>query len=128
MQEEQDANAMSVDDAVMADRAVVKGSKQYKNSSWDLVDATSEGEVEIENVPKDQLPEEMKKMTVGERKIYLDEKVKERESIQKEINELNEARRIYVAEKMEESGDNTLDAAMIKAIRAQAEAKNFKFN
>ena len=54
--------------------------------------------------------------------------MKERETIQKEINELNEARRKYVAEKMEESGDNTLDAAMIKAIRVQAEAKNFKFN
>jgi len=128
MQQEQDANAMSLDEAVMADRAIVKGSKQYKNSSWDLVDAESEGKVKVEELSENELPEEMKEMTVEERKRYLNEKVKERETIQKEINELNEARRIYVAEKMEEMGDNTLDAVMIKAIRAQAEAKNFKFN
>lgn len=128
MQEKQDANAMSLDEAVMVERSIAKSSKQYRNSSWDLVDATIEGEVDIENLPKDQLPEEMKKMTVDERKKYVDEKVKERETIQKEISELNEARRVYVADKQEEMGDNTLDAVMLQAIREQAEAKNFKFN
>lgn len=128
MQEEQDANALKVASAVMAERAVVKGSGQYKNSDWDLLDAESEGKVKVEDLSEEELPEVMKEMDLEERKKYIAEKVKERESIQKEINELNEARRIYVAEKMVEMGDNTLDVVMIKAIRAQAEAKNFKFN
>lgn len=128
MQEKQDANAMVVADEVMVERSVTKSSGQYRNSSWDLVDAESEGKVKVEELSENELPEEMKGMTIDERKRYLNEKLKERESIQKQIKELNEARRIYVAEKMVEMGDNTLDAVMIKAIRVQAEAKNFKFN
>ncbi len=128
MQEEQDANALAIASPVMVERSVAKSSGQYRNSSWDLVDAENEGAVKIEDLSENELPEEMKEMTLEERKKYLSEKAKERESIQKEINELNEARRIYVAEKTLEMGDNTLDAVMIKAIREQAESKNFKFD
>ncbi len=128
MQEEQDANAMSVASEIMVQRSVTKGSGQYKNSSWDLVDATNEGDVDIESISENELPEEMKKMTIEERKKYIDEKTKKRETIQKEINELNEKRRKYVSEKMLNMDDNTLDAVMIKAIREQAESKNFEFD
>jgi hypothetical protein len=70
----------------------------------------------------------MQKMTVAERKDYLDKMEQEREQIQKKINELNEARSKFIAQKMlENKNDNTLDAAMIKAIREQAQKKNYSF-
>jgi len=128
MQEEQDANAISQDAEVMVQRSVAKSSGQYRNSAWDLVDATSEGEVKLENISKDELPEEMKEMTLEERIEYIELKIQNRASIQKEINELNELRRKFVAEKMLDVDNKTLDAVMIKAIKEQAEAKNFKFD
>lgn len=127
-QREQDANAASVNDAVMAQRAMTKGSAQYANASWDLVDAEKEGKVDVEKLDEKSLPEEMKKMSKEERKQYIEKKKKERTDIQAKINRLREERDKYVAEqRKKEAGDKTLDQAMIDAIRAQAEKKNFKF-
>ena len=127
-QEEQDKNAGTLAPEVLVERTVTKGSGQYRNESWDLVDADREGTVEIEEIPEDQLPEEMQKMNVKERKAYVEQKAKEREKIQIQINELDKKRRDYVAQKLaENSEDNTLDAAMLKIIREQASSKNYKF-
>jgi hypothetical protein len=106
---------------------VTKGSGQYKNESWDLVDADKEGSVNIEELEESELPEEMKAMTVEERKAYVDEKAKERERIQNKINKLDNQRRDFIAEKLADGEDNTLDAAMLKMIREQAAEKNYEF-
>ena len=127
-QEEQDKNAGTLAPEVLVERTVTKGSGQYRNESWDLVDADREGTVNIEDIPEDQLPEEMQKMNVEERKAYVEQKAKERENIQIQINELDKKRRDYVAQKLaENSEENTLDAAMLKIIREQASEKNYKF-
>jgi len=127
-QEEQDKNAGTLAPEVLVERTVTKGSGQYKNESWDLVDADREGTVEIEDIPENQLPEEMQKMNVEERKAYVEQKAKERENIQNQINELDKQRRDFITQKLaENSEENTLDAAMLKIIREQASEKNYKF-
>jgi hypothetical protein len=127
-QEEQDMNAGTLAPEVLVERTVTKGSGQYKNESWDLVDADKEGTVNIEEIPEDQLPEEMQKMNVEERKAYVEQKAKDREKIQTQINEFDKQRRDYIAQKLaENSEENTLDAAMLKIIREQASEKNYKF-
>jgi hypothetical protein len=126
-QEEQDMNAGKQAPEVLVERTVTKGSGQYKNESWDLVDADKEGSVNIEELEEDALPEEMKDMTVEERKAYVDEKAKEREKIQEKINELDNQRRDFIADKLADGEDNTLDAAMLKIIREQAAEKNYEF-
>lgn len=126
-QSEQDDNAGKLAPSVLTERTITKGSGQYKNESWDLVDADKEG-VNIEGIPKDQLPEEMQNMTNEERKEYVNQKAKERKQIQQEINKLDQKRRDYIAKQSEENGqDNTLDAAMLKIIKEQASSKNFEF-
>jgi hypothetical protein len=128
LQAEQDANSMNLSPEVMVQRSVTKSGSQYRNSSWDLVDAKKEGKVKVEELKDEQLPENMKKMTVQERKSYLDKMEKERELIQRKINNLNDERSKYVAQKMlENKNDNTLDAVMIKTIREQATQKNYSF-
>lgn len=128
LQEEQDANSMSLSNEVMVQRSVTKSGGQYRNSTWDLVDAKKDGSVKIEELKDEELPEEMKKMNNEERKAYVDKMSKERENIQSKINKLNEERSKYVAQKMlENKNDNTLDAVMIKIIREQAKQKNYKF-
>jgi hypothetical protein len=67
-------------------------------------------------------------MNMEERKAYVEKKAMEREKIQNQINELDEKRRDFIAQKLSEnSEDNTLDAAMLKIIREQASEKNYKF-
>ena len=126
-QEEQDANAGSVAPSVLVERTVTKSGKQYKNESWDLVDAEKEG-VDIAEIPKDQLPKEMQNMNPEEQKAYVDKKAKEREEYQNQISELDKQRRDYITQKLAENPEeNTLDAAMLKIIREQASDKNYKF-
>ena len=128
-QKEQDANSMAVNDEVMVNRAVTKSGAQYRNSSWDLVDAKKDGKLKIEELKSNELPAEMQKMSIDERKAYVEKMAKEREDIQNKIKKLNEERDKYVAQKMlENKNDNTLDAVMIKAIREQAKEKNYSFS
>ncbi|MBE0539661.1 MAG: VWA domain-containing protein [Ignavibacterium sp.] len=128
LQAEQDANSMGVSNEVMVQRSVTKSGSQYKNSSWDLVDAKKNDSIKIEELKDEDLPDEMKKMSVQERKEYLDKMEKERAEIKVKINELNDERSKYIAKKMlENKNDNTLDAVMIKTIREQAKQKDYKF-
>lgn len=109
-------------------RAVSKASGQYKNSSWDLVDAVLEGGVKLQEVKKSDLPDEMKNMTLKEQAAHIKATADERRSIQKAISKLNKARKAYVAKEMKkaaEEGASTFDAAIIKALRRQAAARNF---
>ena len=127
-QKEQDANANSISPSVMVERSITKGSGQYKNESWDLVDAKKSGTLNLAEIPKDQLPKEMQNMTTEERKAYIDKKEKEREKYQKKISELDLQRRDYITQKIaENSEENTLDAAILKIIRDQASQKKYKF-
>ncbi len=130
-QKMQDENAAKAAPGVMAQRAITKAQKDlYRNAGWDLVDAVAEGKARIEDLKDEDLPEEMRKMTVEERKAYVEKKRKERAELQKKINDLNEQRKKYVAQKMKElsgKGEDTLDSAMIKAIREQAKKKQFRF-
>ncbi len=126
----QDKNAASAMAGAATQRAVFKSSASYSNSGWDLVDAQKEGKVKLEELEEADLPEPMQKMSPAERKTFVAEKQKKRASIQKRIQKLNQARKKFVADQQKEmskSGGDTLDAAMIKAIREQATQKDFRF-
>ena len=126
----QDSNAAKFSAANEAQRAVTKASFNYRNANWDLVDALREKKVNLDDIKKADLPGEMQKMTLGERKAYVEANAKERQEIQKKISKLNEGRKRFVGEKMkrlELSGKKTLDSVIIKTIREQAAKKNFKF-
>ena len=127
-QEKQDSNAMAKSESIAADRSISKASAHYDNSEWDIVDASSKGAVDLKSMDKDQLPDEMKNMNPKEREEYVKKMEKKREDLKNRINKLNEERRTYIekAEK-ENAGDNTLDSAIIKTVREQAEKKNFQF-
>lgn len=129
-QQAEDAKAGSYSEANSVKRAVSKSSHFYKNSSWDLVDASEEEDFELAEVKDETLPEEMKGMSLEEKEKYIEEKKAERAKIKKEINELNKKREAYVAEKKKETateGEAALDDAMIKSIKDQAAKKKLKF-
>lgn len=126
----QDANVATLAPAsgAVAQRAVTKASVNYKNSSWDLVDAVTEKKTDVAKLKAEELPAEMQKLSVTERKTYVETKAKERAEMQAKIQELNKDREKYVATRMKEiAGTNTLDAVVISAVREQSAKRNFKF-
>jgi hypothetical protein len=129
-QEAQDANVATLAPAsgAVAQRAVAKASVNYRNSSWDLVDAVKENKADVAKLKTEELPAEMQKLSADERKVYVETKSKERAAMQAKINELNREREKFVAARMKEvAGTNTLDAVVISAVREQSAKRNFRF-
>ena len=124
----QDKNAESYSRENKVERAISKSSHAYKNSSWDLVDAAKDNEKVLTEVKDDELPTEMRGMTVEQRKAYVKQKSDERKTIQLEIQSLNKKRLEYLAAQTSQGKqDAMLDAAMINAIKQQAKQKNLSW-
>lgn len=128
LQKKQDQRASQLGAGVMAERAVTKSSAQYKNEQWDLVEADKEGTIDLAALPVQDLPEEMKGMDADERKTYIAQKAKERENVRQQIQKLSEERRQYVEQQMKTMATETLDTALIKTVREQAQKKQFTFD
>lgn len=127
-QAKQDANAATLDEVVIVKRAISKSSKLYKNTEWDLVDASEAKEIDYSSLKKKQLPKNLQTKSSKEIKKYVDAKRKERVDIQNKIQELNKKRKQYVAKKQKEnSNKNELESVMIKAIKKQARMKKYSW-
>jgi hypothetical protein len=129
-QKGQDANAAALAPAsgAIVQRAVAKASANYQNSTWDLVDAAKEENFDVSKLKTKELPAEMRKMKVTERKAFIEKNATKRGELQKKIQQLNADRDKYVAQRRKEtSGVDTLDAAVISAVREQGAKRNFVF-
>jgi hypothetical protein len=60
--------------------------------------------------------------------MYVETKKNERKEIQKEIKEYNSKRLAYIAENQKSNNSGELEDAMIKAIKKQAESKNYRWD
>ena len=123
----QDSNAESYGKANKVERAVSKSTHAYKNATWDLVDAAKDDEHAIEKAEEAYLPNEMKLMSIEQRKAYVKQKSNERTEIQKEIYQLNEKRKQYITQQQVSYDESTLDVAMMKAIREKGKTKNLSW-
>ena len=129
-QETQDANAASAPggSTVLATRVASKTGANYSNSGWDLVDRAKEKDFDISKLKDEELPEELRKLGVEERKAFIAKKTSEREALQKELGALATEREKFVAGKLKETGkDTTLGAAVTGAVREQASKKGVVF-
>jgi hypothetical protein len=111
-------------------RAVTKASANYSNSSWDLVDAWKEKNIDLAKLAENELPEEMKAMKPEERAAYVEKNAKERTEIQSKITELNKQRELYVAEELKKkagAGAKTLDEVLVETTRSQVEKYGYTF-
>jgi hypothetical protein len=116
---------------VVAERACAKSGMAYQGKAgrWDLVEAMKDKDFKFEDVKKENLPEEMRKMNQEGQKTYIEKKAKEREDIKQNIIELSKKRDAYIQEEMKKLkpvGD-AFDQVIIGTLRKQAEKKGFKF-
>ena len=124
----QDDNAAAYGAANARTRASFKAKQSYNNAEWDLVDAAESDEEILEEVKKEDLPEEMQNMNIEERKKYIEKKSKERKVIQEKIRTLDEKAKAFITAKQKENAEKlTLDNVMIDAVREQAESKAYQF-
>jgi hypothetical protein len=130
-QNAQDANLAAAAPNANVQRQVAKASAVYSNTSWDLVDATKEGVVDIAKIDAKDLPDEMKKMTPEQRKAYVAENARKRADIQSKIKKLDAERQKYIADAIRKASEpatnSTLDAAVISAVRDIGTKQGYKF-
>jgi hypothetical protein len=83
----------------------------------------------LAKIKKADLPEKMQKMDLRQQQEYVQRQSQTRKRLQEQINQLNDQRKQFVAEKRKEmneaSGQKTLDQALSETIRSQAAAKSF---
>jgi Tfp pilus assembly protein PilV len=111
-------------------RALTKSSQNYSNSSWDLCDAVKDKKIDITKLKQEELPENLRGKSVEELNKLVADATAKREQIQKEIQTLSKEREAHIAEalkKQADSGDKSLDQAMIEATRNQASKVGYNF-
>lgn len=131
-QEAQDANAQqSGGGSTEAERAQSKAGKLYRNADWDLVDASDEETFKIEDVKDEELPENMRTMTLEEKKAHVAANKEERGKVQKQIQELGKKRQAFIDEEVKKrnlDASKGFDRVIQQTLREQAAKKNFKFD
>lgn len=98
----------------------------------DLVQATGEGKVKLEDVKKEHLPVEMQKMTVKEQKTYLAKRQKERTEILEKIKTLSQKRTAHIKKVREEQAKkgeakDGFDEKVVESLRKQADKNGIKY-
>jgi len=124
----QDSNAASMNKGAQISRLRAKSQPGYSNESWDIIDAYKKDQSGVLSLSDEEMPEELKGKTAGERKTFIETKQVERTDIQKQIAELGQKQKNYVVEKRKEMSETkTLDNIMVTAVRKQASETGFKF-
>jgi hypothetical protein len=109
-----------------ADRALNKAVNDLSYDG-DLVQAVENETVKIEDVKKEDLPEEMQKMTIAERKREVNKRIAERTAIRAEILTLSKLRDDYIAAERKKQGrSNGFDTAVAAALKEQLLRKGIK--
>lgn len=125
-QEVEDANAQSISGANFAERSVSKSKEVYKNESWDLVDKAKKDSKVLDEIKKEELPKELQGKTKEELKIFVAEKAKERETIQKEMADLAKKRQKYIEEEASKTkSQDDLGNAISVSIVTLAKTKGY---
>jgi len=131
----QDSNAIASggrpgDLSAAASRSVAKAGGNYRMTDSDLVDRfQADPKLDFSKLPDSELSDDFKKLSPEERKQHVEKKLKEREEIKKEINQLSKERANYLNDeqkKQNKNGETTLDEAVRGVIREQSAKKGIE--
>ena len=95
----------------------------YNNATWDLVDANADGKLDEIIADKSALPDSLKKKSKDEIKVIVEEKARQRGSVNQQINELTAKRELFIFEARKKIAatkqENTLETEVEKIIKEQ---------
>jgi Mg-chelatase subunit ChlD len=107
-----------------ADRAAVNA-KAGRVATYDLIDSIKQKKVKLEDLKPEELPAELRKLSLKEQKDYLDKLEKRRAELNKEVLELDKKRNDYIDKenaKLKEKGKgpSAFDTKVLEILRDQA--------
>ncbi|MEP7214346.1 MAG: vWA domain-containing protein [Acidobacteriota bacterium] len=109
-----------------AERALNKAVNTFQYDG-DLVQDVENDAVKIEDIKKEDLPEELQKLTPTQRKSEIGRRIAERKQIRAEILELSKKRDLYIAGARKKQGrQNGFDVAVAQALREQLLKRGIK--
>lgn len=124
-----EAGSASAPSAVAADRAGTFALRETLDGT-DLVGLVGGGKVRVEDLESDRLPDALKDLSPEARKARIEELVRERESLRKEMAALQGKRAAFLAEAARRgaaAGRSAFDLEVSKALRAQGAKRGFTF-
>jgi len=115
-----------------APEAAPRAAYQAKNqqaAAYDLLDGVKQGKVKLEELKKDELPEQLQKMNLEEQKKYLAALDAKRAALLKEAVELDKKRTEYIEQKRkEQSGKkDSFDEQVLELLRKQAKDRKIEY-
>jgi hypothetical protein len=116
----------------MADRlAYNAASGKTVQGRGELIDAISGGIIRLDDVKKDQLPDELRKLSDAELKAYVEKKQTERSELQAQLAQLLKQREEFIAaerKRLSTTGKgDAFDEKVAETIRAQAARKGIRY-
>ena len=110
-----------------AERAAYKSAEEAI-SACDLIDSIKHDKVKLEKIKDKELPDEMRGMSLTEKKKYLAGKEKERRELKVRIRDLSTKRNAYIAERLEEKPNkDSFDEIVLEFIKDQAAEKGISY-
>jgi hypothetical protein len=124
------AKAAGLPAPVAADRAGFAG-RTGMAASYDLLDNIKNGKVKLDKLKKEELPEELQKLTLDEQRAYLEKLDKRRSELLKEAGELDKKRGAFIAKKLSEDDKNrardSFDNQVLRVLEQQARRVNIEY-
>lgn len=123
--------AATLPTAAAADRAGFAGKAGGVAPADDLVDRVKDGKVKLEDLKKDQLPEELRKLTLAEQKEYIKKIDARRQTLLKKAADLDKQRGAYIAKKLAEDekgrARDSFDGQVLRVLQRQAQRVNIQY-
>jgi Mg-chelatase subunit ChlD len=109
-----------------AERALNKAVNSYQYAG-DLVQDVENATVKIEDIKTENLPEDLQKLSVAERRKAIEKRIAERKTIRAEIVTLSKQRDEFIAaERKKKGASNGFDTAVAAALKEQLLKKGIK--
>ena len=121
--------ALGAPAAAQADRAINKAINAAAYDDSDLIQAIENGTVKLDTLKKDELPDELQKLSTDDRQKVIADKIEERKKIREQILELSKKRDAFILEeRKKQSAKNPtgFDQAVSEALKKQISRKGLK--
>lgn len=128
-QRAQDVNAINMNPDAAANRAMCKNGALYV-CGWDLVDASKQEGFDLATVEVEQLPEDMRAMTLEQRAAHIETAAAERAEIQQRIADVGVQRQAWIdaeSARLALDESRSFDHQIRAAIRAQVTQRGFRY-
>lgn len=116
---------------VKAQRAEYNSTKAGKVAYYgrkELLESYKDKSVSLDTIKEEELPDLMKNMTATQRKIFLEQKIAERDSLNRELVKFTKQRQAYIENDLKSreaaSVDSSFTNRIYKSIQKQTEKKN----